>query len=55
MTPDWTGSAQVAALTNTLATLTLAGINVSNISVEEVVRNLRKVVTVTTASMGAEV
>ena len=54
-TPDWAGSAQVAALTNTLTALTLAGVPIIKTSVEEVVQSLRKVVTVTTASLGAEV
>ena len=48
-TPYWAGSAQVAALTNTLPALTLAGVIVTNTSVEEVVQSLRKVV------IGAEV
>ena len=52
--PEPVGSAQVAALTNTLAALTLAGVLVTNTSVEEVVQSLRKVVTVTTASIGVE-
>ena len=52
-TSDWAGSAQVAALTNTLTALTLAGVLVTNASVEEVVQSLRKLVTVTTASGGS--
>ena len=48
-TSDWAGSAQVAALTNTLTALTFAGVLVTNTSVEEVVQSLWK--TVTTASM----
>ena len=54
-TPDWVGSAHVAALTNTLTDLTLAGVLATNTYVEEVVHSFRKVVTVTRASMGVEV
>ena len=45
----------MVAWTNTLTALTLAGVLVTNTYVEEVVQSLRKVVIVTTASMGAEV
>ena len=45
----------MAALTNTLTALTLAGVLVTNTYVEEVVQSARKVVTVTTASVGVEV
>ena len=45
----------MAALTNTLTALTLAGVPLTNTYVEEVVLSLRKVVTVSTASLGVEV
>ena len=51
-TGDWAGSAQVAALANALAALTLAGALVTNTSVEEVVQSPRKVVTITTFIWG---
>ena len=54
-TPDWVDSAQAAALTNPLTVLPLAVVLVTNTVVEEVVQSLRKVVTVTAASMGVEV
>ena len=48
-TPNWAGSAQVAALTNTVTALTIAGVLATNTCVEEVVQSLRKVALVTPA------
>ena len=47
--PQWTDDSHVAALTNTLTALTLAGLPVSSTSVDDVPESLRKVVTITAA------
>ena len=52
---SWFGNAQVAALTNTLTALTLAGVFVANTALDDVAQGLKKVVTVTPASLGVEV
>ena len=54
-TPHWSDNAQVAAVTNTLTYLTLAGVLVVNTAVEAVVQSLRHIVTVAIGSLGAEV
>ena len=52
--PQWTDS-HMAALNNTLTALTLAGVPVSNKSVDVVLESLRKVVTITAAPAEAEI
>ena len=54
-TPSWMSSAHDASLCNTLTALTLSGVPVTHTTREDVVRSLRNIVTVTTASQGAEV
>ena len=54
-TPKWSNSAQDASLSNTLTALTLAGVPVTNVDLGSVLQSLRNVVTVTAASLGAEV
>ena len=54
-TPSWSSSAQTASLTNTLTALTLAGVPVAHTTLDNVLKSLRNVVTVTTASLGADV
>ena len=54
-TPSWSSSAQTASLTITLTALILAGIPVANTTLDNVLKSLRKVVTATTTSLGAEV
>ena len=53
--PPWTDDSHAAALTNTLTALTLAGVPVSNTSINEVLESLRRVVIVTAALAAAEV
>ena len=55
VTPQWSDDSRVAALTNTLTALTLAGVLVTDTSMEEVVVSLRRVVFVTSALTEGEV
>ena len=54
-TPKCSSSAQDASLSNTLTALTLAGAPVTNTDLDSVLQSIRNVVTVATASLGAEV
>ena len=53
--PQWSDNSRVVALTNTLTALTLAGVLVTDTSMEEVVVSLRRIVVVTSAPAEAEV
>ena len=47
--PQWTDDSHMAALTNTLTALTLAGVPVSNTYIDVVLESLRHIVTITAA------
>ena len=47
--PQWTYDSHVAALTNTLTAVTLAGVLVPNTSIDVMVKSLRKIFTSTAA------
>ena len=53
--PQWADDSRVAALTNTLTALTLAGVLVANTAIDVVLESLRKVVTITAAPADAEI
>ena len=52
---QWTDNSSTAALTNTLAALTLAGVPATNTTIDEVLVSLRKLVIVSDAPAEAEV
>jgi hypothetical protein len=53
--PQWTDNSHEAELTNTLIALTLAGVPVSNTSIDAVLDSLRKIVASTAAPAEAEI